>query len=767
MVDSHSLQSPNSSKDKESLLTSEFNLEDLSFTVADSFLNFDYIENWIEENPEPRNSMATHLKQSPVVSSSEEAEPVMFDGVPDLGSSVDKDRNEEGLVGEEGEVWGLSGSLGQETVGAVEIEKFGEMGCQSSGERIEGEERCLPEIQTRKVSLDGEVNNLVSAFHGMNGLKEDGNGGGVIGGSDAVKSVELSSASGEGTETYVLVGNSGEDGGINEKMTIDDNGQNGREHARDGDRVDGESESESEAQSSSSSSSESSSDSESDSESESESSSDEDDDDVRNQKVKGKKTDDMETEEGEIVASETEEMVAWSDEEDDGTGVTSTGPLRSKNELTDLPPVPPVNVTLQPHHQILPIGTVSSVLGAQVIVEGVEKHNPLNEGSILWITKSGSPLGLVDEIFGPVKNPYYIVRYNSESEIPAGVEPGTSISFVPEFANHVLHDKSLYQKGYDASGANDEEITDNEEFSDDEKEAEYKKMLKKNKRGKNDEKAGNQGKDEKKFGNRSKNWKQNPRNNTQEPMQGTKQPVDSSRHHMQPPNFSPNQGHQSLPARPLGQGFAPPPFAPPASAGFGTFPGGVNGIPVQQPQIVGLPQMPTNGMQMLPSMFAQQLFQMPPGSRFPFPQQMNATPQMPSNLVLPGCQPGFGAGAGFLPWPACLGQNAFMPASPFGMVGTPLQQDSLPLNAGQQALAQPAVPPIQQASAPTNAGHEASPSSISSVVYKHDSQQQPAFSSKPDTRQSFNQGRHNGGGRKSWRRGGGRFRGGRGGQNSG
>jgi H/ACA ribonucleoprotein complex non-core subunit NAF1 len=121
-------------------------------------------------------------------------------------------------------------------------------------------------------------------------------------------------------------------------------------------------------------------------------------------------------------------------------------------------------------------------MGERVIVEGSVQHSPLNEGSILWITESGMPLGIVDELFGPVKNPYYLVRYNSEEEVPAGISAGTSVSFVAEFADHILNMKELYAKGYDTSGDNDEELTDEPAFSDDEKEAEYKRSLRQAKR---------------------------------------------------------------------------------------------------------------------------------------------------------------------------------------------------------------------------------------------------------------------------------------------
>jgi H/ACA ribonucleoprotein complex non-core subunit NAF1 len=76
------------------------------------------------------------------------------------------------------------------------------------------------------------------------------------------------------------------------------------------------------------------------------------------------------------------------------------------------------------------------------------------------------------------------VRYNSE-EVTAGVTARTNVSFVAEFADHILNMKELYAKGYEgyyASGDNDEELTDEPEFSDDEKEAEYKRPLRQAKR---------------------------------------------------------------------------------------------------------------------------------------------------------------------------------------------------------------------------------------------------------------------------------------------
>ncbi|KAK9149993.1 hypothetical protein Syun_008302 [Stephania yunnanensis] len=236
-------------------------------------------------------------------------------------------------------------------------------------------------------------------------------------------------------------------------------------------------------------------------------------------------------------------MIGGSDEDDEGE---PKGPIRSKNETEVLPPVPRVDVTLKPQHQTLPVGVVLTIMGPKVIVEGSAKHNPLNEGSILWITESRLPLGLVDEIFGPVKNPYYVVRYNSDQEVPPGIHEGTAVSFVSEFADHILNDKNIYQKGYDASGENDEELGDEVEFSDDEKEAEYRKAQKMAKKGSNNKKHGNQEfVERKKFRGKGEFGKKN-QPCAPPPMKATVQLLNGTNTHAQP---TANQ-HPSVHAQP-------------------------------------------------------------------------------------------------------------------------------------------------------------------------------------------------------------------------
>ncbi|KAJ7539810.1 hypothetical protein O6H91_11G109800 [Diphasiastrum complanatum] len=150
---------------------------------------------------------------------------------------------------------------------------------------------------------------------------------------------------------------------------------------------------------------------------------------------------------------------------------------RTKNEILVGPPVPKVEAVLEPHHKLESLGLITSVLDTMVIVEGHERHQALNEGSILWLLEQKSPLGFVDEIFGPVKKPFYSVRFNLPEDKPNEAKEGASVAYVPEFSIMVHGNPDLYKKGYDASGNNDEELSDNEwEFSDDEKEVEFKRM---------------------------------------------------------------------------------------------------------------------------------------------------------------------------------------------------------------------------------------------------------------------------------------------------
>ncbi|KAF7805900.1 H/ACA ribonucleoprotein complex non-core subunit NAF1 [Senna tora] len=357
-----------------------------------------------------------------------------------------------------------------------------------------------------------------------------------------------------------------------------------------------------------------------------------DDDDVEDDEEAGQQekrevhteNNEVEVEEGEIKDYNGQELVtetAVNDDDDDDDDDMEIGLTPELSKLPqNLPPVPPVNVTLGPHHQMLPVGVVMSIINTQVIVEGVEKHDPLSEGSILWITESRTPLGLVDEIFGPVKNPYYIVRYNSENEVPISIHGGTSVSFVPEFAKYVLNNKDLYKKGYDKSGF-DDDVSDEEEFSDDEKEAEC--MKQKMKIGISDQNPQKQ-----------KIYK---RKGSQKRGAGGPYPVRPTAPSPDDRNFSTFSGIRRGPS---GATSMVPPFPPTSADRNLASTGGVwtNGVPLQQPQSALLPSgLPPNGIPWFPGN-VQNPYQLPM-SGMPFQQQLGPSLGSLPTTMFPGVQP--------------------------------------------------------------------------------------------------------------------------------
>lgn len=384
----------------------------------------------------------------------------------------------------------------------------------------------------------------------------------------------------------------------------------------------------------------------------------------------------------------------------------------------------------------------------------MEKHNPLNEGSILWVTEKRSPLGLVDEIFGPVKNPYYVVRYNSESEVPTRIHNGTLISFVPEFANHVLNDKNLYKKGYDASGKDDEEVIDEAEFSDDEKEAEFKRMLTMSKRGMNDQTVRNRRNDRKKVKNRERNWKNNTPLDLQIPL-GVGQPSPNRNQH----NISSvgaAMGHDNCSSSfTIGQEFSGgtsfiPPFAPMAqSQTIGVFlpSNGVwaNGLPAQQPQSAVIPGgFPANNMPWPAQNQLQHPYQMPMPNGMPIQQQFNPSQGSLPHAALPIGTPNLFAGPTFSPWPV-MEQN-YSNQTTFGM-GFQVQRSPSTVNS-------------------MNMGDQGMMSSGIHVERNCNLQPPGVIPGNIQAPQQFNMGATSRSGRKPHHRGGGRFAGARGRQPS-
>ncbi|XP_058773882.1 uncharacterized protein LOC131648109 [Vicia villosa] len=407
-----------------------------------------------------------------------------------------------------------------------------------------------------------------------------------------------------------------------------------------------------------------------------------------------------ELEEGEIVESDDDRKDGSSDEE------SQEGSVRLTNELEILPRVPPVNVELGPHHIMLPLGVVTSIVGARVVVEGSENHDPLDQGSVLWITGRQTPLGVIDDTFAQVKNPHYVVRYNLESEIPEGVHEGTLISFVAEFAKHVLNSKDLYKKGSDASGMFDEEVFNETEFSDDEKEAEYNRMQKQAKRGQSSRNS-----------DRMKNDRQHePLNDGSIPKRqivahGHGPPIPSSGQGF----FGVGRGHSS-PLPGTGQGFSGVGrghSSPLPGTGQG-FSGVGRGRSSPLPPLLALPHrpsgFPTNSVSWNPE--NTQNFHQQPMQGIPFQQQFNPSQRFPPPTVYPGGQPNMYAEPMHAQQPMNQNQwthfpqfqapTCFQPSNISGNLGGPPHQFNPPTNFHSPPIAGSQGGPGHQFSPPAN-----------------------------------------------------------------
>ncbi|KAK0391331.1 hypothetical protein NLU13_0832 [Sarocladium strictum] len=172
------------------------------------------------------------------------------------------------------------------------------------------------------------------------------------------------------------------------------------------------------------------------------------------------------------------------DEGERGGKSTGNAQLKTKNEMEE-EPIPKPDVTITPEMKIEELGSIQNIVEGTALIKAITpgEYQVLDTGSVLC-TADRTVIGAVAETIGKVIQPLYTVRFSSPSE-PAelGLESGTKIFYPVDHANFVFTEPLKNLKGSDASNIHDEEIGDEEmEFSDDEKEAEYKRSLKQKKR---------------------------------------------------------------------------------------------------------------------------------------------------------------------------------------------------------------------------------------------------------------------------------------------
>ncbi|OLN95772.1 H/ACA ribonucleoprotein complex non-core subunit NAF1 [Colletotrichum chlorophyti] len=184
------------------------------------------------------------------------------------------------------------------------------------------------------------------------------------------------------------------------------------------------------------------------------------------------------------------EMEAASDDENDpngskaGGGAGGGGHLRTKNEVA-AEVIPKPDVTLIPEDKIEELGVVEQIVDNIMVVRAFTpgEYQVLDSGSVLC-TEDRKVFGVVWETIGKVLQPMYTVLFTTADEVvEAGLKVGTRVFYPAAHATFVFTQPLKSLKGSDASNIHDEEVGEDEiEFSDDEKEAEYKRSIKQKKK---------------------------------------------------------------------------------------------------------------------------------------------------------------------------------------------------------------------------------------------------------------------------------------------
>ncbi|KAG8899183.1 hypothetical protein FRC01_010631 [Tulasnella sp. 417] len=172
-----------------------------------------------------------------------------------------------------------------------------------------------------------------------------------------------------------------------------------------------------------------------------------------------------------------------SDDDEEVGGRTNSAPLKTANEVVDPNVVPPSIEKVGDDEILEIIGDVMSIIGSVVVVKGLPgsaAEKVLDTGSLL-VWDDRHVLGEIFETFGPTHLPLYSIRLPFAPSNSV-FTTGRKVYHIPARSNYVFTRSLALIRGSDASNQHDEEVGEDEiEFSDDEKEMEWKRQ-KKNKR---------------------------------------------------------------------------------------------------------------------------------------------------------------------------------------------------------------------------------------------------------------------------------------------
>jgi H/ACA ribonucleoprotein complex non-core subunit NAF1 len=196
------------------------------------------------------------------------------------------------------------------------------------------------------------------------------------------------------------------------------------------------------------------------------------------------------TEGYQLLSPEEQAHILMQDVGDDDGAAEISGPLRTINERAEeIPPKPQIEVSTDT--QITKLGQVENIVEGKVVIKADTSadYKILKFGSAICL-EDRTVIGAVMDTLCSVRAPRYTVGFANPDEITQlGITGGTTIYFVNEHSTFLFTEDVRGIKGTDASNFYDEEAQE-VEFSDDEKEVEYKRSLKQAKQARKEARNG-------------------------------------------------------------------------------------------------------------------------------------------------------------------------------------------------------------------------------------------------------------------------------------
>ncbi|XP_032682995.1 H/ACA ribonucleoprotein complex non-core subunit NAF1 [Odontomachus brunneus] len=144
-----------------------------------------------------------------------------------------------------------------------------------------------------------------------------------------------------------------------------------------------------------------------------------------------------------------------------------------QSELDGLPPVEDLKISV-PEVICDSFGEITGIVEELAVIKSRPNKPALREESILFIDRGQRALGKIFDVFGPVKEPHYTVRFNSVQHLQEkGIKVGMQVYYCPNSKYTFLVFLSEVMKMKPSDSNCDDSDCEHPDFSDDEEEKRY------------------------------------------------------------------------------------------------------------------------------------------------------------------------------------------------------------------------------------------------------------------------------------------------------